>query len=107
MANKSSSLDHELNRILKSHSETAVSTTLKEIESNHQYINEVQLKKLVQLHDSGFQEKCVAPVTLLYNKYSDIVLQNGDLQNWAEIVDRDLRVLENTLQLVRENRNNP
>lgn len=107
MANKSSSLDHELNRILKSHSETAVSATLKEIESNHQYINEVQLKKLVQLHDSGFQEKCVAPVTQLYNKYSDIVLQNGDLQNWAEIVDRDLRVLENTLQLVRENRNNP
>lgn len=101
MVNKSE-LDQLLNRIFKSTQETEASRTLKEIESNSEYIINTQLRKLLELHDKSFKKKCVVPARCLYEKYNEAVLRDGDLQNWAELVDRDIRVLEVAMQLVKE-----
>lgn len=96
-------IEQELNRIFKSKTATNVSEAHKEIEANHAYINQKQLKDLVALHDTTFKEKCVEPLRKLYHKYSDLTLQEGDLQNWAELVERDVRILEATMDKVRDN----
>ncbi|SCU90183.1 LAME_0E07404g1_1 [Lachancea meyersii CBS 8951] len=97
-------LDREINIIIKAQSDTAISEAQREIEANHAYINETQLKNLLDLHDNVFQNQCVLPLQKLYQKYSQMSLQEGDVQNWAELVDRDLRVLEATVDKVRSNR---
>lgn len=99
-----SDLDQLVGRICKSSRETESSKTLKEIESNNEYITSVQLKKLQRLHDISFKNKCVTPTKVLYDRYNERVLQHGDLQNWAEIIDRDIRVLEEAIQLIKSNR---
>lgn len=40
----------------------------------------------------------------LYDKYNERVLEEGDLQNWAELIDRDIRVLEVAMQLISESK---
>ncbi|SCW01836.1 LAFE_0E08328g1_1 [Lachancea fermentati] len=101
---KQTVLDRELHRLLKSHTQTTLSETQEQIEANHAYITSKQLKKLIDLHDLTFQERCVIPLQKLYDKHMALRLMDGDLQNWAEVVDRDIRVLETTLQLVKEGR---
>ncbi|GAV52557.1 hypothetical protein ZYGR_0AG05480 [Zygosaccharomyces rouxii] len=95
-----SELDQLVNTICKSNRDTDASKVLKEIEDNNNYITEVQLKRLLKLHDGAFRES-VIPLQKLHDKYSEIVLKQGDLQSWAELIDRDLRVLELTMQLVK------
>lgn len=102
-ASKEALLERALNKIAKSQTNTNVAEAHEEIESNYAYINEKQLKRLVELHDTEFKDKCVVPLQRLYYKYSDTVLCDGDLQNWAELIDRDIRVLETTLAKVRDN----
>ncbi|SCU98460.1 LADA_0H13168g1_1 [Lachancea dasiensis] len=97
-------LETEIAKIIKAHSDTAVSEAQKEIESNYAYINDKQLKKLIGLHDDVLQHKCGVPLQKLYDKYSQFNLQHGNLQNWAELIDRDLRVLEATIERVWDNR---
>lgn len=97
-------LDQLVHRICKSTQETEASKTLKEIESNNAYIMNVQLRKLLKLHDSSFKDKCIVPLQSLSDKYNDTVLRDGDLQNWAELVDRDIRVLEVAIQLIQESK---
>lgn len=94
-------LDHLVQSICKSSRETDASKILKEIEDNNEYIMDVQLKKLLRLHDTAFKERCVLPLHQLYDKYNESVLRHGDLQNWAELIDRDLRVLELTMHLAK------
>lgn len=94
-------LDHLVQSICKSGRETDASKILKEIEDNNEYIMEVQLRKLLKLHDTAFKERCVLPLHQLYDKYNESVLRQGDLQNWAELIDRDLRVLELTMRLAK------
>ncbi|AET38738.1 Bls1p Ecym_3245 [Eremothecium cymbalariae DBVPG len=95
-------IDQTINRIIKSRTPTAVSDVQSEIETNHAYINQVQLKKLIQLHDENLQERCHIPLKKLYDKYNDKILGEGDLQNWAEHIERDLRLLETTLKIVKQ-----
>ncbi|AAS52763.1 AER079Cp [Eremothecium gossypii ATCC 10895] len=95
-------LDQDVNRIIKSKTATKVSAMQAEIEANHAYIYDVQLKKLLRLHDEELQERCHTPLRKLYAKYSSRAEGNRDLQTWAEHVERDLRLLETTLRLVRE-----
>ncbi|AGO12431.1 AaceriAER079Cp [[Ashbya] aceris (nom. inval.)] len=97
-------LDQEINRIIKSKTATKVSAMQAEIEANHAHIYEVQLKKLLRLHDEELQERCHTPLRKLYAKYNSRAEGNRDLQTWAEHVERDLRLLETTLRLVREGR---
>ncbi|SCV04697.1 LANO_0G11804g1_1 [Lachancea nothofagi CBS 11611] len=96
-------LEKDLNKIVKAHTDTVVAEAQREIEASHAYINEKQLKKLIELHDNILQEKCSVPMQKLYHKYSQNSLQEGDLQNWAELVDRDVRILEATMKRVRDN----
>lgn len=103
MTNKND-LDQLVNGICKSTLETGASKTLQEIESNNEYIMNTQLRKLLKLHDKSFKEKCVAPAIALYDKYNERVLEEGDLQNWAELIDRDIRVLEVAMQLISESK---
>ncbi|CUS20237.1 LAQU0S01e02102g1_1 [Lachancea quebecensis] len=102
-ATKEAILERALNKIIKSQTNTSVAEAHEEIESNYAYINQKQLKRLVELHDAEFKDKCVAPLQKLYYKYSDTVLCDGDLQNWAELIERDIRVLETTLAKARDN----
>ncbi|CCD27132.1 Bls1p NDAI_0J02400 [Naumovozyma dairenensis CBS 421] len=95
-------LEELFKRIINSETPTEVSKTLKEIENNNKYINDVQFKKLIELHDDRFKNKCLKPMQGLCTKYNNVVVQDGDLQIDAALVDRDLRVLETTLQLIKE-----
>lgn len=97
-------LDQVVDRIFKSTQETDASKTLKEIESNNHYIMNTQLRKLVELHDSSFQQKCVVPITALYERYSEQVLRDGDLQSCAELIDRDIRIIETAIELIRDSK---
>lgn len=103
MTNKNE-LDQLVNGICKSTQDTAACKTLQEIESNNEYIVNTQLRKLLKLHDKSFKEKCVAPAIALYEKYNEVILRDGDLQNWAELIDRDIRVLEETVQLIGQSK---
>ncbi|CAR26572.1 hypothetical protein ZYGR_0H03900 [Zygosaccharomyces rouxii] len=93
-------LDQLVNSICKSTRDTDASKILKEIEDNNSYITEVQLKRLLKLHDGSFRES-LTPLQKLHDKYNEIVMRQGDLQSWAELIDRDLRVLELTMQLAK------
>ncbi|CDO92144.1 unnamed protein product [Kluyveromyces dobzhanskii CBS 2104] len=93
---------HLLNDLIKSKTDTTGSEVLREIEANDKYIKDVQLKKLKDLHDRQFKERCVSPLIRLYEKYNTSALNDGDLQNWAELIDRDMRILEGTIKILRE-----
>ncbi|KAG0675089.1 biogenesis of lysosome- organelles complex 1 subunit bls1 [Kluyveromyces marxianus] len=91
-----------LNQLIKSKTDTVGSELLKEIERNDEYIKEVQLKKLKELHDKQFKEKHVLPLIKLYERYNSSAINDGDLQNWAELIDRDIRILEGTMDILEE-----
>lgn len=97
-------IEKELSKIIKSRTSTNISDIQSEIEANHEYIETIQLRKLIHLHDVILQEDCIIPLTKLYERHNGIMLHNGDLQKWAELVDKNLRVLENTFQIIEENR---
>ncbi|SCU97499.1 LAFA_0G11738g1_1 [Lachancea sp. 'fantastica'] len=103
VSSRQAQLDREIDRITKATTNTAVSEAQREIEANHASINETQLKKLIDLHDNVLQNRGSIPLRKLYHKYSQLHLQEGDLQNWAELVDRDLRVLEATIEKAKIN----
>ncbi|QEU62204.1 Bls1 [Kluyveromyces lactis] len=93
------------NQLIKSKTDTVGSEILKEIEGNDEYIKDVQLKKLKELHDKKFKEKGVTPLIRLYEKYNTCALNDGDLQNWAELIDRDIRILEGTVKILEDESN--
>ena len=95
-------LDTLVKRITQSNSSSELSKTLQEVESNRAYIAGVQLQKLKRMHDRSFRSKCVEPTQELYAKYTKRLEQDGDLQNAAAEIDRDLRIIEATLALVKE-----
>lgn len=101
MASKNE-LDQLVNGICKSAQEIGASRTLQEIESNNEYIMNTQVRRLLKLHDRSFKEKCVTPAVALYERFNEMALRDGDLQNWAELIDRDIRVLEVAMQLIVE-----
>ncbi|SCU77664.1 LAMI_0A01926g1_1 [Lachancea mirantina] len=102
---RQAALESEFNKLLKLNSTTAASEAQEQVEQNHKYISNVQLKALVELHDNKFRES-YTPLKKLYEKYSDDFLRDGDLQNWAELIDRDIRVLETTMRLAKDNQAN-
>lgn len=97
-------LETLFNRIIKSTDETEVSRTLKEVEENNGYIQDKQLKSLLSLHDKRFKDQCIYPLNEFYLKYKEGVINDGDLQNKAALVDRDIRILESTIQFIEENK---
>ncbi|CAL9729243.1 biogenesis of lysosome-related organelles complex 1 subunit Bls1p [Monosporozyma unispora] len=103
MQSNKASLGSLVDNITNSKNPTEVSKTLKEIEENKDYIQDVQLRKLITLHDQSFKTKCVDPLTELYEKYSPLLERDGKIQNEAAIVDRNLRIIEQTLEFVRAN----
>lgn len=90
-----------VDKVITSKNPTEISKTLKEIEENKEYIQEVQLKKLIKLHDHSFKSKCVDPLADLYDKYSPYMERDHNIQNEAAILDRNLRIIEHTLELVK------
>ncbi|CAI4035304.1 hypothetical protein SMKI_12G4550 [Saccharomyces mikatae IFO 1815] len=105
MPNRTEELDRLLDRIINSPQGTEASKTLEEIENNQSYILNVQLKKLLRLHDDSFKNKCVSPVNDMLEKYTPYTERTKALQKGAELVDRDLRIIEMTYQLIKKNRN--
>ncbi|CAI7251625.1 ATV_collapsed_G0039030.mRNA.1.CDS.1 [Saccharomyces cerevisiae] len=105
MPNMSEELDRLLDKIINSPHRTEASKTLQEIENNQSYILNVQLKKLLRLHDDSFKNKCVSPINYMLEKYTPYMGHTEALQKEAELVDRDLRILEMTYQLIEKNRN--
>lgn len=95
-------LNQLVNQITQSSNCTELSRTIQEIESNKNYITDVQLKKLMKLHDKSFKMKCVQPTQELYNRYLKRMEKDGNLQNRAAEIDRDLRIIETTLQIIKE-----
>ncbi|AMD19945.1 HCL206Cp [Eremothecium sinecaudum] len=99
-------LEQEINKVLKSRTPTKVADIQLEIETNQAHINHVQLKKLREIHDEMFQEQCYLPAKRLYEKYNEKLLPYSGLQSWAERIDRDIRVIEATIEMVNEGRRN-
>ncbi|QLQ80841.1 hypothetical protein HG537_0E01960 [Torulaspora globosa] len=97
-------LDQVIDRIFKSTQETDASRTLKEIKSNNEYIMNTQLRKLVELHDTSFRQKCVVPMASLYERYSEQLVRDEDLQRCAELVDRDIRIIETAIELIKQSK---
>lgn len=97
-------LDTLVKRITQSTRSSELSRTLQEVEANRAYIADVQLQKLKRMHDRSFRRKCVEPTQELYAKYQKRVAQDGDLQNGAAEIDRDLRIIETALSLIKERR---
>lgn len=103
MQSNKTSLNTLVDKITNSKTLTEGSKTLKEIEENKDYIQEVQLKKLITLHDQSFKSKCVDPLTDLYEKYRSLMERDSKIQNEAALVDRNLRIIEQTLEYVKAN----
>lgn len=98
-------LDKVITRILQNKNNSKAGEILREINSNNEYIREVQLAKLLKYHDNSFKNSCVGPTARLYKKYQFQTLQLGDLQKQAEILDRDIRVIEVALECMRAEEN--
>lgn len=98
-----SSLTTLVDKITNSNTPTEGSKILKEIEENKDYIQEVQLKKLITLHDQSFKSKCVDPLNDLYGKYKPLMERDSNVQNEAALVDRNLRIIEQTLEYIKAN----
>ncbi|CAI4047090.1 hypothetical protein SKDZ_12G4330 [Saccharomyces kudriavzevii ZP591] len=105
MPSRTEELDRLLEKIINSPHGTEASKTLEEIENNQSYILDVQLKKLLRLQDDSFKNKCVSPVNDMLEKYTPYLGRTEALQEEAELVDRDLRIIEMTYQLIKKNRN--
>ncbi|CCK69054.1 Bls1p KNAG_0B06240 [Huiozyma naganishii CBS 8797] len=101
MKYSNSELRRLLNHVITSKKDTELAKTLKEIESNRDYIDNVQLPKLLKLHDHSFKAKCVDPMFDLYEKHCPILEHDANIQNRTALVDRDLRVIEMTLALIK------
>ncbi|CCC72143.1 hypothetical protein NCAS_0J01640 [Naumovozyma castellii] len=102
MYNRNVDLEHAFKDIVNSSIDSESSKTLREIEANSRYISDVQLKSLLKLHDEKFKQKCVDPLHDIASRYGKIVDKDGDLATEAALVDRDLRVIETTIQLIQE-----
>lgn len=100
--NKYNDLDQLVKKIIHSTNSSELSKTIQEIESNKEYITEVQLKKLKKMHDTSFRLKCVTPTQELYDKYLKRMEKDGNLQNRAAEIDRDLRIIETALDIIKE-----
>ncbi|CCH58419.1 hypothetical protein TBLA_0A06280 [Henningerozyma blattae CBS 6284] len=104
--NSKNEIDRLVNKIFKNQNSTKSNEILKEIYSNNEYIRNIQLSKLIKLNDIKFQRKTVLPMNDLYIKYYNASdYENNNLQREAEIIDRDLRIIELTIQSIKENNN--
>lgn len=101
-SNKYKDLDQLVKQITQSTKSNELSKTIQEIESNKQYITDIQLKKLLKLHDKSFKMKCVYPTEELYDKYQRQMRKDGDLQNQAAEIDRDLRIIETAIDIIKQ-----
>ncbi|KAL3234392.1 Biogenesis of lysosome-related organelles complex 1 subunit BLS1 [Nakaseomyces bracarensis] len=97
-------LESIVERILHDNTLSEPGKALKELEDNGKYIMEVQMKKLMKLHDDRFMSKSVLPMERLYSKYSQVKERFGDLQKDAELVDRDIRIIEMAIDDIKKNR---
>ncbi|CAI4048454.1 hypothetical protein SUVZ_12G4320 [Saccharomyces uvarum] len=104
MSNRTEELDRLLDNIINSPHGTEASKTLEEIENNQSYILDIQLKKLLRLHDDSFKNKCVSPANEMLERYTPYLGRAEVLQKEAELVDRDLRIIEMAYQLIKKNR---
>ncbi|CCE61882.1 hypothetical protein TPHA_0B02100 [Tetrapisispora phaffii CBS 4417] len=103
MANKVQ-LETLFNKLLKLPDDTEISKILKEIEDNDNYITSIQLQTLMNIHDKSFKEKYHNQLEQLYNKYKNKnYTSDAGLHNDAAIIDRDIRILEETMKLLKEN----
>ena len=101
-AKTTNEIDHLVKRLARSFKDTELSETLREIQSSSTYIRDVQLEKLVKLHDYSFRGKCLSPTRDLYRKYREMRERDGDLASEAAIVDRDIRILEIAIENVKQ-----
>ncbi|KAG0672372.1 Bls1p [Maudiozyma exigua] len=101
-SNKYKDFDQLVKQITQSTKSNELSKTIQEIESNKQYIIDIQLKKLLKLHDKSFKMKCVSPTEELYKKYRRQMRKDGDLQNQAAEIDRDLRIIETAMDIIKQ-----
>lgn len=100
-----SSLNQTFQDIIHSTEPTEASSTYGEIIENRKIIEEHQLNELLQLHDKTFQDKCIQPINKLKEKYDKLLQQDNDIQTHVAMTDRDLRIIELTLDLVYRNKN--
>lgn len=105
MMNKEDEIAQKFRDIIASDRDTDFSKNLREITTNREYINKYQLTKLLKLHDQSLKGKCYVPLNDLYTKYKDMITGDGELQNEAALIDRDLRIIESTIELIKERDN--
>lgn len=103
MQSNRNTLSHLVDKIIHSKVPTEISKTLKEIERNNDYIEEIQLKELIQLHDQTLKTKCVDPLTKMYEYFAPYMEKDYNIQTEAAVIDRDLRIIEHTLQTIKAN----
>lgn len=103
MQSNKNTLSNLVDKITHSKVPTEISKTLKEIEQNNDYIQEVQLKKLIKLHDHTFKTKCIDPLTETYEHFASYMERDNNIQMEAAMLDRDLRIIEQTLQIIKSN----
>lgn len=82
---------------------TESSHTLKEIHENKRIIEERQVVELLQVHDKVFYDKCVRPVNKLKKLYDALLRDDTDIQTHVALTDRDLRIIEATLDMAYQN----
>lgn len=100
----STELDALVDKIVNDHSLSEPGQSLKELGDNGRYIMDVQMKKLLKLHDQSFIERCFRPMEELKNRYAKVKERSGDLQKEAELVDRDIRIIEMAIQDINKNK---
>lgn len=105
MQSNKNDLSGLVDKIMNSRPETEVAKTLKEIEDNKEYIQNIQLKRLIRLHDQSFKTKCIDSITELHQKYHPVMKRDQNIQNEAALVDRSLRIIEETLELIKNDHN--
>lgn len=103
MQSNNKTLSYLVDKITHSKTPTEISKTLKEIGENNDYIQEVQLKKLMKLHDQTFKTKCVDSLAETYEHFAFYMEKDSNIQTEAAVVDRELRIIEQTLQIIKSN----
>lgn len=95
-------LETLVEKILHDNSLSEPGKSLKELEDNGKYIMDVQMTKLLKLHDDRFMQRSFLPMEQLCTKYNEVKNKYGDLQKEAELVDRDIRIIEMAIDDIKK-----
>jgi seryl-tRNA synthetase len=76
---------------------------IKLVHDNERMIH-TQVYKLRQQQNS--LSKSIKTMKAMYDDANNVIKQTGNVQNWAEMLDGDLRVLEEMLRIKNNNNNN-